>query len=179
MIYVHKDGTGYTEFPVPEDMTGYLAVGGVTEQRIKAGDPYRLLNDGQVVEFWTTQEVDAAALTKAKAAKRAELDAARRAATAAGVPFTFPGAIAGTVQTRPADRTNIAELALAAQANPSGSFTFRDSQNRNHTLTGAEVTQLAQDVQAMVAENYSAAWMLKDQVEAATTVAAVEAISWE
>lgn len=83
MIYVHKDGTGYTAFPVPEDLTGFLVVGGADEQRIRAGDRYRLINAGEAVEFLTQEEIDAEDAAKALAQERAAMVVSRFQARAA------------------------------------------------------------------------------------------------
>ena len=179
MIYVFKDGSGYQEFPTPKDMTRFLAVDGTTEQRIKAGDRYRLLNDGDVLEFLSPQEVNAEALAKAQAGKRSEIDGWRKAAEAAGFTHTFPDDSTGTVQTRERDMTNIIGLVVGAQANPGASFEFRDGEDVTHTLTAEQVLTLGTVAQAFISSNYQHQWALKDQVASATTVAEVEAVTWE
>lgn len=180
MIYVFKNGTGYQEFPVPTDMTGFLAVGGITEQRIRAGDPYRLLHNGETLEFLSDAERAQQALDEAKPEKEKEIDTARRDTEVAGLSYTFPDGSTGTVQLRHAeDKANITALVLAAQADATATFEFRDGEDVLHTMTAAEVIALGSAVQVFISTNYAHGWDLKDQVAAATTVAEVEAITWE
>jgi hypothetical protein len=68
---------------------------------------------------------------------------------------------------------------MAAQANPGGVFQFRDGEDVTHPMTAADLIALGNAVQSFITGNYAHAWSLKDQVESATTVAAVEAITWE
>ena len=181
MIYVFKNGNGYQSYPKPDpDGPAYLEVSGTTEQRIRAGEPYRLIDFGNGIEFLTPQEIEAEALAIAKIEKRRQIDRARKAAEAQGFTYTFPDSTSGTVQIRHTDdKANITGLVIGAQANPAGTFTFRDGEDVSHAMTAAEVIVMGNAVQAFITGNYVTTWALKDQVEAATTVAQVEAISWE
>lgn len=181
MIYVFKDDSGYQKFPEPgPDSPAYIEVSGTAEDRILAGERYRLINDGEGIEFLTPQEVEAEALAQAKAEKRDQIDRWRKAAEAQGFTYTFPDSTTGTVQIRHTDdKANITGLVMGAQANPTGAFEFRDGEDVSHDLTAAEVMAMGTAVQGFITGNYATAWALKDQVEAATTVAAVEAITWE
>lgn len=180
MLYLFKDGSGYQTFPEPgPDSKPYLTLDGVAEQRILAGDPYRLIDDGHAVEFLTPQEIEAGRLADAKAAKRLEIDKWRRATENQGFTHLFPDLTEGTVQTRERDLANITGLVLAAQTDLQGTFYFRDEANATHYLIGSDVVALGSAVQAFISGNYARAWSLKDAVDAATTVADVEAITWE
>lgn len=180
MLYLFKDGSGYQTFPAPgPDSKPYLTLDGVAEQRILAGDPYRLANDGNAVEFLAPQEIEAERLADAKAAKRLEINKWRRVAEHQGFAHIFPNNVTGTVQTRERDLANITGLVLAAQTDLQGTFYFRDEANVTHTLTGAEMVALGNVVQAFISGNYARAWSLKDAVNTATTVAEVDAITWE
>jgi hypothetical protein len=180
MIYVFKDGSGYQQFPEPGPSSKpYLSVSGPAEDRILAGEPYRLIDFGNAVEFLTPQEIGAEALAKAKAEKRDQINNWRSGAERAGFTFNFPDNTSGTVQTRERDITNITGLVMAAQANPGGVFQFRDGEDVTHPMTAADLIALGNAVQSFITGNYAHAWSLKDQVESATTVAAVEAITWE
>jgi len=84
MIYLYKDGSGYQQFPEPgEDSRPYLEVTGTTEQRILNGDRYRLVSNGEVIEFPTQAEIDAEDAAAALAAERASMVVSRFQARAA------------------------------------------------------------------------------------------------
>ena len=181
MIYVFKDGSGYQQFPEPgPDSKPYLEVSGDVEQRILSGEPFRLIDFANGVEFIPPAELAAEALSAAKLDKRAEIDQARKTAEAQGFTFNFPDNTSGTIQIRHTDdKANISGLVMGAQANPGGVFQFRDGEDVSHSLTAADVIAMGNAVQSFITGNYAQSWALKDQVEAATTVAEVEAITWE
>lgn len=180
MIYLFKDGTGYQTFPEPgPDSKPFLSVSGSAEQRILAGDPYRLIDDGNAVEFLAPQEIEAEQLAKAKAEKREQINAWRLTAERNGFTHLFPDLTEGTVQTRERDLANITGLVLAAQTNPETSFVFRDGENVIHSMTAADIQLLGASAQIFIMANYEKSWAKKAAVDAATTVEAVEAITWE
>jgi hypothetical protein len=84
-----------------------------------------------------------------KAEVCAAIDAERDARLAAGVPFMFPGAVPGTVQTRPGtdDLVNIAGLAtraavLVMQDDSETTIQFTNAENVTHHLIGSEFLAL-------------------------------------
>jgi len=84
MIYLFKDGIGYQQFPEPAPGSSpYLEVTGTTEQRILNGDRYRLVSNGEVIEFPTQAEIDAEDAAAALAAERASMVVSRFQARAA------------------------------------------------------------------------------------------------
>ena len=84
MIYLFKDGSGYQQFPEPAPGSSpYLEVTGTTEQRILNGDRYRLVSNGEVIEFPAQAEIDAEDAATALAAERASMVVSRFQARAA------------------------------------------------------------------------------------------------
>ena len=84
MIYLFKDGSGYQQFPEPAPGSSpYLEVTGTTEQRILNGDRYRLVSNGEVIEFPAQAEIDAEDAAAALAAERASMVVSRFQARAA------------------------------------------------------------------------------------------------
>ena len=84
MIYLFKDGSGYQQFPEPAPGSSpYLEVTGTTEQRILNGDRYRLVSNGEVIEFPPQAEIDAEDAAAALAAERASMVVSRFQARAA------------------------------------------------------------------------------------------------
>lgn len=83
MIYVFKDSSGYQKFPEPDGSKSYLEVSGTAEQRILNGDRYRLVNDGDVIEFLMPAEVEAEDAEAALTAERAAMVVSRFQARAA------------------------------------------------------------------------------------------------
>lgn len=84
MIYLFKDGSGYQKFPEPgPDSKPYLEITGNTEQRILDGDRYRLVSEGEAIEFLTQTEIDAEEAEAALTAERASMVVSRFQARAA------------------------------------------------------------------------------------------------
>lgn len=106
--------------------------------------------------------------------KRTELETA-------GVPYTFPDGIAGTIQTRnERDTRNVLGLVVAAQAAlsaaPSKTFTFTDAENVTHTMTPTEVIAMGSHVEEAISAIYANSWAVKTALDQATTVDAVLAV---
>ena len=84
MIYLFKDGSGYQQFPVPDpDGKPFIEVEGDVEARILNGDRYRLVSNGEVIEFPAQAEIDAEDAAAALAAERASMVVSRFQARAA------------------------------------------------------------------------------------------------
>jgi hypothetical protein len=98
MIYLFKDGSGYQQFPEPAPGSSpYLEVTGTTEQRILNGDRYRLVSNGEVIEFSTQAEIDAEDAAAALAAERASLVVSRFQARAALLQNNLLDTAAGAI----------------------------------------------------------------------------------
>lgn len=98
MIYLFKDGSGYQQFPEPAPGSSpYLEVTGTTEQRILNGDRYRLVSNGEVIEFPTQAEIDAEDAAAALAAERASLVVSRFQARAALLQNNLLDTAAGAI----------------------------------------------------------------------------------
>ena len=100
---------------------------------------------------------------------------------AAGVLYTFPGDVPGTVQTRDlTDHRNIQANASAAQmyllnSQPAAEMQFRDMEDVVHTLTATEMVQMCSHVMGYGQAIYSASWAHKDAISELGTVEAVSA----
>ena len=140
----------------------------------------------------TPEDVDAAiaamtptpTLEGAKALKRYAIDQMREAAEQAGMGFVFPGEANDVVQLRDdRDRTNISSLTtvatiLSSQGVSDPVLAFRAASDVTYDMTPAQMIELGLAVAAFVSETYLTAWGLKQQLDAAETIEAVEAISW-
>lgn len=116
--------------------------------------------------------------------KRAAIEDWRKAAEAAGMPWTFPGDIEDVVQLRDErDIANVNGRVTAALILQAGAVTgpvleFRAESNTTHQMTAEQMIGMGMGVSAFLASNYQKAWALKAQLDAATTTAEVEAIAW-
>ena len=121
-------------------------------------------------------------LAQAKRMRRDAVDRERDGRMAAGVPHTFPDAVAGTIDTRNAnDASNILGLVALAQrliaTAPDTVFaSFRDAEDSEHALTPAEMLELYDVVVARRTALYRRAWTLKDAIAAAGDMATLDAI---
>ncbi len=122
----------------------------------------------------------AAALAAAQTAKLASLAQSYVLAIAAGVQFTTAGGVTQTFQT---DKASIDNILYAlngyakAGATPSG-FYWLASDNTQVLFTYADVQGLAEAAMAAGWPAFQHLQSLKVQVRAATTIAAVGAITW-
>lgn len=117
--------------------------------------------------------------------KRSEIDTARDAAFAAGLPYNIAGE-PDVVQTRPQDQINLLGLSAKAQrllaaGDTETTFTFRGLSNVNRTLTAEEMDALALAALAHIEGIYQRSWDRKDAINAALKAEdreGVKAISW-
>lgn len=117
--------------------------------------------------------------------KRGEIDAARDAAFAAGLPYDIAGE-PDVVQTRPQDQINLLGLSAKAQrliaaGQEDEIFTFRGLSNVNRTLTATEMDALALAALAHIESIYQQSWGRKDAIDAALEAGdreAIEAVTW-
>jgi hypothetical protein len=117
---------------------------------------------------------DAEKLTSAKAAQTVVIDAAR--AQAAAAPVTVYGA---PYDADPASQARITAMATAVANNAApATIQWRDANNRTQNLSPAQFMAMARAVMAQVEGAYNRSFALKDQIAAATTVAAVAAVVW-
>ena len=119
-------------------------------------------------------------LAAVKATKCAAIDAERDARYAGGVAFTFPGDVAGIIQTRPGtdDLVTIAGLStraavLVMQADTETTIQLTDAGNVRHFLTGPQFLALGIAVADARTAIHNAARDKKDAVNALTTAAEV------
>lgn len=125
------------------------------------------------------------------ARKRQEIDTARDAAFAVGLPYNIAGE-PDVVQTRPQDQINLLGLSAKAQrllaaGDTETTFTFRGLSNVNRMLTATEMDALALAALAHIEGIYQRSWDRKDAVDAALKDVelndeakreAIEAIKW-
>lgn len=119
------------------------------------------------------------------ARKRQEIDTARDAAFAVGLPYNIAGE-PDVVQTRPQDQINLLGLSAKAQrllaaGDTETTFTFRGLSNVNRTLTAEEMDALALAALAHIEGIYQRSWDRKDAINAALKAEdreGVKAISW-
>jgi hypothetical protein len=114
-------------------------------------------------------------LSMAKDAKVAEINAARTAAVDGGVKYG-----GHTWDSDSDSRNNLTGLVAGLQAGVPlpGGFVWRAADNNDVALTAAEVIEFGAAMLLHVNAQYQKSWVLKNQVEAATTAAEVEAIAW-
>jgi hypothetical protein len=119
-------------------------------------------------------------ITEIKEKKYAEIDIERDKQIVKGVPFTFPGDISGTVQTRDSvDFRNIngkvTEATVAIILSENITLYFRDQEDRTHAFTPTEMIAMGKAVSARVDSIYSAAWTHKGNIKALTSAEQVSA----
>jgi len=119
-------------------------------------------------------------LSEAKDAKRAELRAAAQSAIIGGVQSSVLGSV-HTYPTSETDQQNLTGLILRAQLDNMGGFFWCADGNgvwarRLHTTE--QLIQLGREVASHVEAQQAKYESLLQQVEAATTVADVEAVIW-
>ncbi len=84
MLYVFKDGSGFQAFPAPGiNSQPHIEVSGADEDRLLAGEPYRVNATMNVVEFPPLEEVEAEQAAAALEAERAAMVVSRFQARAA------------------------------------------------------------------------------------------------
>ena len=121
-------------------------------------------------------------LAERKRARRDEVNLERHRLQHLGVPYAFPGAVMGTIDTRNSDdMANIlglhqAALGLMATAPDVVFCSFRDAEDQDHDLTPSQMAALYQAVMARRTALYQHGWTLKGQIEAAADEAALDAI---
>ena len=99
----------------------------------------------------------------------ADIDNLRDNKIMAGVPYTFPGAVSGTIQTRSdADFRNITGFSTAALVMMGQPVTlkFRDQEDRVHDLTPQQAVELGLAVTQALSAIYQVAWAHKDTLAA-------------
>lgn len=94
-----------------------------------------------------------------------------------GLPVAFDGAMFDADRTA---RENVSgwQLQLAAGASLPPGFVWRDFDNVDHAADTAFVNGLGAAITMRGTQLYAQAWALKAQVDAATTIEEVEAITW-
>lgn len=148
------------------------------------------LEDFQPILDLYTAEIDTIdnppppTLEEVKLRHRATIDAWRETAERAGVTYEFPGGHVDVIQTRHADDfRNIQGRVTDAMLKKSQGITdpvifFRAESDTTYNLTPDEAIDMGTAVSSFVDAQYVIAWQLKDQVELATTIEDVNAITW-
>lgn len=113
-------------------------------------------------------------LAAQKLIKKEAVNAARKTAESAGLPYTFTDS-AGTIQTADEDIRNVlavttTALVLNSQGIVDAVIPFRDLENVTHMLTPDEAITMGMAVQAFISTTYSDAWAKKAAIDAATTI---------
>lgn len=133
---------------------------------------------GRHVFDWPTHQwIDPRSLAEHKDAKWEEVKAAREAAINA--PLVTPH---GTFDSGPSDRTNITDAVLMAQTlaalGQPVAIDFTLADNAVATLNAAQMVEVGLYLGAKVQAAYATARTLRGAIEAATTIAQVQAIHW-
>lgn len=132
---------------------------------------------------WNEAPTAAEKLERAKVAQRKIIDEERDAAIVAGFDYDFDGT-PDRVQTRDQDRENLLGLVTEAslQLDAGGteaSLPFRAESDRTYMLTPSQAVSLGRAAMAHKTAQYETSWTRKAEIEAADTVAQVEAVTWE
>lgn len=181
MIYVFYNGD-YQIFPKPDknnpNTKQFIEVDGITEEKILNGERYNVNQETGEIEFVSEEVILQEKLEEAKIEKRSIIESERKQSERSGFLYTFPDGTDGTVQLRSSDdKVNITGLVVGAQASPTKTFQFRDGENISHDMSASEIIALGDAVQDFISTNYAQAWTLKAQLDNATTIAEVEAIT--
>lgn len=116
--------------------------------------------------------------------KKAQIDEWRVAAEQAGMVYAFPSGQSDVVQLRDdRDRANIngqvtTAMLLQSQGIDAPVLPFRAESNTTYMLTPAQMIALGVATGQFSSQQYQIGWTLKEQVDAATTVQQLEAITW-
>jgi hypothetical protein len=121
-------------------------------------------------------------LAEAKLVQRQAVNALRDEKRSAGLSYSFPDSLTGTVDTvNQVDYTNLQALVttaqvLAASGETGAVLAFRDAEDQTHALTPEEVIALGMAVTQHQAAIYAASWPIKDAITAAADQVALDAI---
>lgn len=149
-------------------------------ERVEEGEPE------EVAEVWTqTWTVTPIPLEDARAILHRRIAAERTQRERLGVPYVFPPAVAGTIQTRDeTDTRNIQGVVTTAMILQTQGITdpvleFRDADNVNHALTPSQAIAMGMAVSAHVNALYSAKWTHDAAIEQLADTAACAAYDIE
>lgn len=163
--HVRSDGHNQTAGPVPWE----------------AGD--NLLSQlPQFVSELEALRAPAVTLESVKAEKRLAINAKRDERIFAGVTYSFPDGLTGTVDTREqSDFDNLQALTTLAQVLEANGetgavITFVDAEDEAHSLTPSQMIDLGITVTQQIANIYAVSWPMKESVKAAATIAEVNAV---
>lgn len=100
--------------------------------------------------------------------KISQVNRNRKNAIEAGMNYTFPDGIMGTIQTKDRDLRNIGFLTQAAslrlQTGSTRRIPFRDKENVTHQLDPEQFTTMSTEVFSFVSAAYEKSWTLKDDI---------------
>jgi hypothetical protein len=137
----------------------------VTEaQTVDRAEP--VLTDGVSVHGWTVRDMTEGELAADQADRAAGVNAERDRRLAAGSTVTVSGYGDVPLQGRAVDQTNLIALEVTAMQLVAAALDvpmdFRDADNVMHTLTPAQMLEMARLGKQAAAAIYAAAWALKD-----------------
>lgn len=161
---VFKDG--YTDVAPPEEMKGRLYQG-VSPIYDKTSKLWTESTDFLVMK-------DEAAINAAREAKRSELNAECKQAIEAGFKFQEDSF---TFRVDP-DQSNITQAMLLFQMNPNMIIDWRTANDTTVQFDKTTFLDFAMAAQVHKQTQLATCWDLKDQLPTATTIEAIEAISW-
>jgi len=118
---------------------------------------------------------DEAMLDLAKKAKRDKINKIREEQINAGMEYTFPDGMIGTVQLNEASIRNIQSLAttalcLKAMGDTTTVMSFRDEENITHEMSADEMIAMALAITVYSSDKYTNSWDLKDTLDGLTTL---------
>lgn len=128
-------------------------------------------------------EIDTIYLEEAKIRKKSTFDKKRIEIVDGGMLWDFPGNVQDIVQTRERDKivllglNNIA-LSLINSGVTDPVLSFRGKSDIEHQITPQQAYGLTMEAGLFVEGIYKTSWYYKDLVDAATSIAEVEAINW-
>jgi hypothetical protein len=142
------------------------------------------LLDGQYTQTWSVREYTAAEevvlLADRKRLLSDQVLALREKDLASGFIYEKDEETIFGVQLRPEDRLNLLILKGLAQfllaASSDQTTMFRSTENVGYPLTPAELLAMCDAALVAGSNIYAASWVLKDQIEAASTLAALPTI---
>lgn len=149
---------------------------------VTEGEPIASATPGYYDQGWNirsfTPEELATNLEQAKLAATSLVDLRRNEALERGYKFTFEDETEGHIQLRDGDRVNVlAYRVWAVEAKAAGAldriFTWRVRENVSKELMTEGMIRMADECGIQYEKIMNLAWVLKDQIAAATTIAEI------
>jgi len=159
---------------IPDEMAADYGVHPVTvadrpdvaADEIAERDELPTLVEGAWVLGWTVRDMTPEELADVQTRRSAEVNEERDRRLYAGSVVAVTGYGNVPLQGRPNDQTNLIALEVSAMQLVAAGLTvpinFRDAENVMHSLTPAQMLELAQKGKQAASAIYAAAWALKD-----------------